>query len=323
MAGLHGQFGIAARNFTPYPEMPDAQKLIEYGVRMEELGFDSLWVWDHIFLGVDPHFPILDSLTLLTAIAARTKKIKLSTGILVLPLRNPVVLAKELSTLDNISNGRLLMAMAAGWYKREFDAVGVPFEQRGKLMGENLEILKRLWTEDMVQGEWTNHKIPAGVMFPKPVQNPCPILIGGYADRVLKRAALEGDGWLTYFYKPEAFVESWAKVVNFAKEGGKDPATLMNGNQLPIMVGKSRAAVEETMMKWLNVDFDIAQGSQSTMDSAIMGNVDECVAQLKEHIDAGVQKLIFVPYKYEMEQIEIIAKEIVPQLRAYAATKKR
>ncbi|HVL09118.1 MAG TPA: TIGR03619 family F420-dependent LLM class oxidoreductase, partial [Burkholderiaceae bacterium] len=245
MAGLHGQFGIAARNFTPYPEMPDAQKLIEYGVRMEELGFDSLWVWDHIFLGVDPHFPILDSLTLLTAIAARTKKIKLSTGILVLPLRNPVVLAKELSTLDNISNGRLLMAMAAGWYKREFDAVGVPFEQRGKLMGENLDILKRLWTEDMVQGEWTNHKIPAGVMFPKPVQNPCPILIGGYADRVLKRAALEGDGWLTYFYKPEAFVESWAKVVNFAKEGGKDPATLMNGNQLPIMVGKSRAAVEE------------------------------------------------------------------------------
>lgn len=323
MAGLHGQFGIAARNFTPYPEMPDAQKLIEYGVRMEELGFDSLWVWDHIFLGVDPHFPILDSLTLLTAIAARTKKIKLSTGILVLPLRNPVVLAKELSTLDNISNGRLLMAMAAGWYKREFDAVGVPFEQRGKLMGENLDILKRLWTEDMVQGEWTNHKIPAGVMFPKPVQNPCPILIGGYADRVLKRAALEGDGWLTYFYKPEAFVESWAKVVNFAKEGGKDPATLMNGNQLPIMVGKSRAAVEETMMKWLNVDFDIAQGSQSTMDSAIMGNVDECVAQLKEHIDAGVQKLIFVPYKYEMDQIEIIAKEIVPQLRAYAATKKR
>lgn len=323
MAGLHGQFGIAARNFTPYPEMPDAQKLVEYGVRMEELGFDSLWVWDHIFLGVDPHFPILDSLTLLTAIAARTKKIKLSTGILVLPLRNPVVLAKQLSTLDQISGGRLLMAMAAGWYKREFDAVGVPFEQRGKLMGENLEILKRLWTEDMVQGEWTNHKIPAGVMFPKPVQNPCPILIGGYADRVLKRAALEGDGWLTYFYKPDAFIESWDKVVNFAKEGGKDPNTLVNGNQLPIMVGKSRAAVEETMMKWLNVDFDIAQGSKSTMDSAIMGNVDECVAQLKEHIDAGVQKLIFVPYKYEMEQIEIIAKEIVPQLRAYCAEKKR
>lgn len=323
MATLHGQFGIAARNFTAFPEIPNAEALVQYGVRMEELGFDSIWVWDHILLGVDPHFPIIDSLTLLTAIAARTKKIKLSTGILVLPLRNPVVLAKQLSSIDQLSNGRLLMAMAAGWYKREFDAVGVAYEERGKLMDENLEILKRFWTEDVVSGDWTHHKIPAGVMFPKPVQSPCPLLIGGYADRVLKRAAVDGDGWLTYFYKPEAFVESWAKVCNYASESDKDPATLMNGNQLPIMVGESRAAVEETMMKWLNVDFDIAQGSKSTMDSAIMGNVDECVAQLKEHIDVGVQKLIFVPYKYEMEQIEVIAKEIVPRLRAYAAEKKR
>lgn len=315
MAGLHGTFGIAARNFTAFPKMPDAAELVEYGVKMEELGFDSLWVWDHILLGVDPNFPIIDSLTLLTAIAARTKRIRLSTGILVLPLRNPVVLAKQLSSMDRISNGRLLLAMAAGWYKREFDAVGVPYEQRGRVMDENLDIMRRFWSEDLVAGDWTNHKIPAGVMFPKPVQQPFPVLIGGYADRVLKRAATVGDGWLTYFYKPDAFVESWAKVRAYAEEAGRDPATLMNGNQLPIMVGTSRAAVEEKMMAWLNVDFDIAQGSKSTMDSAIMGSVDECVAQLQEHIDAGVQKLIFVPYKYEMEQIEIIAKEIIPRLK--------
>ncbi|HLU18622.1 MAG TPA: TIGR03619 family F420-dependent LLM class oxidoreductase [Pusillimonas sp.] len=323
MATLHGTFGIAARNFTAFPIIPKAEELIEYGVRMEELGFDSLWVWDHILLGVDPHFPIVDSLTLLTAIAARTKKIKLSTGILVLPLRNPVTLAKQLSSMDQISNGRLLLAMAAGWYKREFDAVGVPFEQRGRIMDDNLEIMRRFFNEDLVSGEWPNHSIPAGVMFPKPVQQPFPILIGGYADRVLKRAATNGDGWLTYFYKPDAFVESWQKVCNYAEEAGRDPATLLNGNQLPIMVGDSRAAVEKTMMDWLNVDFDIAQGSKSTMDSAIMGNVDECVAQLKEHIDAGVQKLIFVPYKYQMDQVEVIAKEIVPQLRAYAAEKNK
>ena len=99
-------------------------------------------------------FPIVDSLTLLTAIAARTKKIKLATGILVLPLRNPVVLAKQLSSMDQLSEGRLLHGVASGWYKREFDAVGVPFEQRGKIMDENLDILKRFWTEDVVKGEW-------------------------------------------------------------------------------------------------------------------------------------------------------------------------
>jgi alkanesulfonate monooxygenase len=317
MAGLSGTFGIAARNFTGYPDMPDARALVDYGVRMEELGFDSLWVWDHILLGVKPNFPIIDSLTTLTAIAARTSKIKLGTGILVLPLRNPVVLAKQLASMDQLSNGRLLMGMASGWYKREFDAVGVPFDQRGKIMDENLEILTRFWTEDLVSGEWPHHSIPAGVMYPKPVQKPRPpILIGGYVDRVLKRAAVAGDGWLTYFYKPESFAVAWAKIRGFASEAGKDPDSLLNAAQLPIMVGKSRADVEARMMEWLGTEWDYASWSDSTKDSAILGTVDECVAQLREHLAVGVQKIIFVPYRYEAEQIDIIAREIIPRLKA-------
>ena len=317
---LHNTYGIAVRNFTAYPEMPDARALVDYGVKMEEMGFDSLWVWDHILLGVEPSFPIVDSLTLLTAIAARTTKIKLATGVLVLPLRNPVALAKQLSSIDQLSRGRLLLAVASGWYKREFDAVGVPFEQRGRIMDENLEILKRFWTEDIVKGEWGQHKIPAGVMYPKPVQKPRPpLLIGGYVDRVLKRAAVAGDGWLTYFYRPESFAKSWAKIRDFATEAGKDPDTLMNGAQLPIMIGKSRAAVEAPMMEWLSKEWDYASWSESTKDSAIIGTVDECVAQLEEHLAVGVQKLVFVPYKYEMSQIEIIANEIIPRLKAYRA----
>lgn len=317
MTQLSGTFGIAARNFTAYPEMPDAHALVDYGVRMEQLGFDSLWVWDHVLLGVEPNFPIIEALTLLTAVAARTTKIKLGTGILVLPLRNPVMLAKQLASMDLLSDGRLIMGMASGWYKREFDAVGVPFEKRGKIMDENLDILTRFWTEDMVKGDFTYHKIPAGVMYPKPVQKPRPpILIGGYVDRVLKRAALSGDGWLTYFYTAESFAKSWAKIRNFAKEGGKDPDTLLNGSQLPIRIGKSRAAVESEMMEWLGKEWDYASWSESTKDSAVLGTVDECVEQLKAHIAAGVQKLIFVPYRYEMEQIEIIAREIIPRLKA-------
>jgi alkanesulfonate monooxygenase len=170
----------------------------------------------------------------------------------------------------------------------------------------------------MVKGEWPHHKIPAGVMYPKPAQKPRPpILIGGYVDVVLKRAAVAGDGWLTYFYRPESFAKSWEKVRNFAKEAGKDPDTLMNGAQLPIMVGKSRAAVESQMMEWLGKEWDYAAWSDSTKDSAIIGTVDECVAQLKEHLDVGVQKLIFVPYKYEMSQIQIIAEQIIPRLRDF------
>jgi alkanesulfonate monooxygenase len=316
MTALSKTFGIAVRNFTAYPEIPDVGALVEYGVKMERLGFDSIWAWDHVLLGVQPNFPIIESLTLLTAIAARTKTIKLGTGILVLPMRNPVILAKQLGSMDLLSNGRLIMGLASGWYKREFDAVGVPFEKRGKIMDENLDILKRFWTEDMVKGEWTYHKIPAGVMYPKPVQKPYPpLLIGGYVDRVLKRAAVAGDGWLTYFYRPESFAKSWSKIRSFAKEAGKDPEKLLNASQLPIRVGKSRAAVESEMMEWLGKEWDYASWSESTKDSAILGTVDQCVEQLKAHLAVGTQKLIFVPYRYEMEQIETIAREIIPRLR--------
>src|SRR5271166_2133979 len=316
MTTLSRTFGIAARNFTAYPEMPDIRALVEYGVKMEQLGFDSLWVWDHVLLGVEPNFPIIEALTLLTAIAARTKTIKLGTGVLVLPLRNPVLLAKQLSSLDLLSEGRLIMGLASGWYKREFDAVGVPFEQRGKIMDENLEILTRFWTEPMVKGQYVYHKIPAGVMYPKPVQKPRPpILIGGYVDRVLKRAAVAGDGWLTYFYRPESFAKSWGKIRSFAKDAGKDPDKLLNASQLPIFIGKSRHAVEAPMMEWLTKEWDFASWSESSKDSAIMGTVEECVEQLKAHLAVGTQKLIFVPYRYQPEQIETIAREIIPRLK--------
>jgi len=314
MASKTPAFGIAMRNFQTYPELPDAQKLIEYGVRMEELGFESVWVWDHILLGVEPHFPIIDSLSLLTAVAARTSKIKLGTGILVLPLRNPVVLAKQLASMDQISGGRLVLGMASGWYKREFDAVGIDFHKRGKIMDDNLEIMQRLWAEDMVTGEYGPYNLRNAVMFPKPVQRPRPsILIGGYADKVLQRAATRSDGWLTYFYTPEGFKEDWAKITRFAEEGGVDSASLNATNQLPIMVGP-RSEIEAPMNEWLNAEWDFASWSKSTPDSAIMGSPDECVEQLQKHIDAGIDRIIFVPYKYQDEQVDMIAKEIIPKL---------
>ena len=315
MTPLDRTFGVAIRNFTAYPEMPDARALVDYGVRMEELGFDSVWVWDHMLLGVEPNFPIIDSLTVLTGIAARTKRIKLGTGILVLPLRNAVALAKQLSSMDLLSGGRLVMGMASGWYKREFDAMGIPFEKRGKIMDENLDLIRRLWSEPSVTGQYERYNPSKAVMYPKPAQERIPILIGGYVDRVLQRAATAGDGWLTYFYTPEGFTKSWTKIRNFAKEAGKDPDKLMNASQLPIMIGKSKDAVKGDMLDWLNKEWDFPEKSDCTRDSAIMGSVDECVEQLKEHLAVGVQKIIFVPYKYQMDQIETIAREIIPRLK--------
>ena len=307
--------GIAMQNFTAYPEMPDPQGLINFGVRMEELGYESVWVWDHVWLGVEPCFPILDSLSVLTAVAARTERIRIGTGILVLPARNPVLLAKQLSSLDQISGGRLTLGMASGWYKREFDALGVPFNKRGNIMDMNLEILTRLWTEDSVTGNYPPYEMAEAVMQPKPIQKPRPpILIGGYVDRVLKRAGVAGDGWLTYYYTPEGFVKSWDKVRRFAEEAGKDPDTLKSINQLPIYVGKSKAEVEAPMYEWLTTEWDFAGWSDSTTESAVLGSAEECIEQLQEHIKAGVQQITLVPYRFDMDQIEFIAEKILPEI---------
>ena len=316
MARKQTAFGVAMRNFTRYPEMPSAQGLIEYGIRAEQLGYESLWAWDHILLGVEPNFPIIEALSILTAIAARTQKIRLGTGILVMPMRNPVILAKQLASLDLISNGRLVLGAAVGWYKREFMAMGVDFHERGKIMERSLDIVKRLWTEPRVTVDFPPYLIKDAVMYPKPVQKPHPpILIGGYVEAVLRRAATKGDGWLTYYYTAESFASNWAKIRGFAQEAGRNPDQLISTNQLPIAVGP-RAKVEGPMREWLQTDWDYASWSESTAESAIMGTVNECVEQLKRHVSTGVDRIIFVPYRYQDEQLEIIAREIIPRLRS-------
>lgn len=308
-------FGLAIRNFVGPGEVPDIQGVYAYAERAEALGFESLWAWDHVLLGVEPSFPIVDSITMLGAIAARTRTIKLGTGVLVLPLRNPVVAAKALGSLDVISGGRLILGVAAGWYAREFDAVGVPFKQRGRLFERNFDILTRLWTQDRVTLQADEFNLREAVMRPRTVQRPRPpILIGGYVDAVLKRVATKGDGWLTYFYTPDSYRKSWEKILAFAREAGRDPRTLTGTNQLAILVGGSRAETEAPMREWLQTEWDVAAWSESTIEHAIRGSVKECVEQLRAHAASGVDRLILIPYRYQPEQVEVIAREIVPAL---------
>jgi alkanesulfonate monooxygenase len=237
--------------------------------------------------------------------------------VLVLPLRNPTVAAKALGTLDVISGGRLILGVAAGWYAREFDAVGAPFKARGRHFERNLEILTRLWTEERVTLRVDEFNLRDAVMRPRPVQRPRPpILIGGYVDAALRRAATLGDGWLTYFYTPESFERSWAKVRAFAREAGRDPDALMAANQLAIYVGRSRAETEGLMRTWLQTEWDTAAWSESTIEHAIQGSPEECAAALRRHVATGVHRIILIPYRYEPEQVELIARDVLPRCGA-------
>jgi alkanesulfonate monooxygenase len=310
------QFGVALENFTPASAEPNIDTIMSYCARAEALGFASVWAWDHILLGTRRPFPFLESLSTLTAVAMRTQGLALGIGVLVLPLRNPVVLAKVLASLDQISKGRLVLGVAAGWYEREFQACGIPFKERGKIFVRNIEILKRLWTEDLVDGEADAHVFHKAAMAPKPVQRPHPpVLIGGYVDVVLRRVARYGDGWLTYFYTPESFRGAWAKIRGFAHEAGRDPATLRNVSQLPICVAPSFEEADRRIRDFIGRYFDVAPWSQSTPDSAIRGTPAQCAEQLAAHLEVGVQHIVLVPDGYREDQLDLIAHDVLPRLR--------
>jgi probable F420-dependent oxidoreductase len=170
----------------------------------EDAGFESLWVADHVVLP-DPPLPqrpmapdmrLLDPVVMLTFYAALTTRIRLATGVIVLPQRQPLVLAKQLATLDVLSNGRLMFGLGVGWCEPEFQALGVPFEHRGSRGDDYLAAMRAVWTEEKpaYRGQYVTF---AGVQAqPQPVQRPTPpIIIGGRAPAAFRRAVEHGHGW--------------------------------------------------------------------------------------------------------------------------------
>jgi probable F420-dependent oxidoreductase len=176
-------------------------------IHAEELGFDDVWVSEHIIIPKDGAYPpsanFWDPVLTLTWAAAVTKCVRLGTSVLVLPLRHPLPLAKELATLQNLSGGRLILGAGVGWLEAEFDALGVPFKERGRRMGEGIAMMRAVWSQDPVtfQAKWIPAKIEAMRSQPQPTA-PIPIWIGGSSDAAIKRA-LRLDGWHGSRVSPE------------------------------------------------------------------------------------------------------------------------
>ena len=168
-------------------------------VHAEQLGFDDVWVSEHIIVPKDGGYPpspnFWDPVLTLTWAAAATTKVRLGTSVLVLPLRHPLPLAKELATLQNLSAGRLILGAGVGWLEAEFAALGVPFKERGRRMDEGIAMMRAVWTQDPVtfDSKWIPAKIDTMRAQPQPIA-PIPIWIGGSSDAAINRA-LRLDGW--------------------------------------------------------------------------------------------------------------------------------
>ncbi len=230
------QFGASARGADV------VQRIRTMAQTAERLGYDVLWTAEHIIFPqtistpypYGDRFPypvtdpILDIVATLSYVAAITSRIKLGSSVLVLPYRNPIVLAKELASLDVLSNGRLLLGVAAGWLKEEFDMLGVPFHERGRRTDEYVALLRALWTHERVTFQGRCFDVTEAAFFPKPVQRPHPpIWIGGGSRSALRRVARCGDGWIAV---PRPALDDLAgdiaEIRRHAADAGRDPTTL-------------------------------------------------------------------------------------------------
>jgi probable F420-dependent oxidoreductase len=223
---------------------PSARRdaLIPFVKLAEEAGFDSLWVADHVVVareqrskypyspdGKLPFPPMMDFLepvAALTFVAAVTERIKLGTSVLVLPMRQPVQHAKWLATIDHLSNGRLILGVGSGWWKEEFETLGVPFERRGKRLDESIELLRKMWTGEFVDHHGEFFTVDGWASRPVPAQAHLPIWVGGENERSVRRAGVLGDGWIATPQPVEQLKTRWEMAREAAAEAGKDPGAL-------------------------------------------------------------------------------------------------
>jgi probable F420-dependent oxidoreductase len=218
------------------------QAIARVGKRAEELGYDSVWVLDRVLYPVNPQskYPatpdgslpepykrVFDPLGTLTFVAARTTRIGLGTSVLDMPYYNPVMLARQLTTLDVLSNGRLRVGFGQGWSKDEHDAAGTSMKTRAQRADEFLRVLKMIWTTDPVEFHGKYFHVPKSFIQPKPVQKPHPpIYLAAYAPNALKRAATLADGWQPVGVPLEKMKEMTTHMKSMAQEAGRNPADL-------------------------------------------------------------------------------------------------
>ena len=206
--------------------------------RAEDLGFDSFWVLDRILWPVNPRepYPIGDGslpvkyksvLETLTFAAAHTRRAALGTSVLNLPWYNPVLLARQLTTLDILSGGRLKVGFGVGWSQDEYQAAGAIWQERGKRADELIQALKKIWTTDPVEFQGKYYRIPKSAIGPKPIQKPHPpIYMAAYTPSAMKRVAAEANGWFPVGIPLSGVGPMFEGIKNMAKEAGRDPSAM-------------------------------------------------------------------------------------------------
>jgi probable F420-dependent oxidoreductase len=277
---------------------------------LERSDVDSIWLSDRLSSPV----PVPEVMTTLAAIAARTTRLKFGPSVIVLPYRTPVVAAKEMATVDWLSQGRLFPAVGVGVeLPREFEASGVSFAERGRRTDEAIVVLRLLWTQDEVTWEGQFYKLDRISVFPKPWQTPPPIWIGGKSEAAMRRTARLGDGWIPSFITPEEMRVGVGKVQDLAAAAGRAVPEDHFGTLINYAIAESEAAALALAQPYI----PRGRVDEATMrQCTAFGPVDRLLEKVEEYVKGGASKFILRPLcppALMLEQVARMAEHVCPE----------
>jgi probable F420-dependent oxidoreductase len=318
---MHHGIGLDAFLGRPFPPGLAISRATMAAVAdlAEETGFDALWFGDHIIFPshssssypvVDKRHgteirsgePVFDPLAVMAWLGARTTRIRLGLSVLVIPYRNPVVTAKFFATLDVLTEGRIIMGAGVGVMEEEFEALDVPFKDRGAMTDDYIKVMRELWTADEPSFDGPHYRIPPGLRFlPKPVKGTIPIWIGGNTKYALRRTARLGDGWLAVYLNHDDLRDKWQQLCEMTVAEGRDPSALTLAHQMRFFINDEHYPTAP----------------------AGVGSVAKVVDDIARMAEIGVQPLeLAMPpgptTEAILEQMHRFAQDVRPQLPATA-----
>jgi probable F420-dependent oxidoreductase len=299
------KFGVTVPNNWG---IEDVNEALSFGPLAEELGYDSVWVMDHLFNNgyirerLDDR-PYYHPLATLSYLSATTRRVLLGTSVLVLPYHNPVELAKYTATLDQMSGGRVTLGVGVGAMTEEFDALGIPMSERGALTNESIRVMRELWSSPAPSYHSRRWNFDDLRFSPKPAQQPhIPLWIGGASPGALRRAARLGDGWHPSGLTPEQYAAGREEVRTLAEQAGRDPDAL---------IWSARVEVEATS----------GPSSDRAANRARIpgGDLEQTALSIAAYREAGVEHLVLALNTDDVGRIrslmEELAEHAIPQFR--------
>ena len=318
------EFGV---NFATYG-FPSFPFLLESSIRAERIGFDAVWVLDHLFLPDRVYKAIgketgrrdaLDAWIVMAAIATVTKSVRIGSCVTPIPLRNSSLLAKTAATLDNLSNGRVILGVGAGWFSEEFRSYGIgwdSFQVRVAKTIEGVIVIKKLWIEDSPSYDGRFYRIRNAPLWPKPVQKPHPpIYFGGRSEAILRATGEMGDGWISWAVSSSEFREKISVIRDIASRVGRKPESVKPACNLIVSVSEDYDEARRTAERYVANFF--GRSLDDIGDFIVYGEPDDCIDGIEKFIEAGTMHVAFRPMlnKDIPRFLDIFEKKIIPYFK--------